>query len=273
MRWLAIVVLLGAFLPLPVRAAPAIPPVTAVSAEVMDGWTGHVLYSKNAQAQRDPASTVKIMTALVVLSRHIPMGRVITVSPDVASTVGSTASLYVGERLTLWDMLHAMLLPSGNDAAEALAEFVSITPARFVALMNAEAVRLHLRRTHYLTPTGLDVPGQLTTADDLAHLARIAMQMPTFVKIVERRTWTGHPIGGPPQTWTNLNHLLWWNRSVNGVKTGTTPLAGACLVSSARKAGRWVIAVNLGSTEAARFNDGMTLLDYGFRLASRLPGA
>lgn len=267
MRWLAIVVLLGAFLPLPVRAAPAIPPVTAVSAEVMDGWTGHVLYSKNAQAQRDPASTVKIMTALVILRHHVSLSRVVTVGPTAVSYGGSSAGLYAGERMTVWNLLHGMLLPSGNDAAIALSQTLAASPQQFARLMNDQAVRLHLWHTHYLTPNGFDTPGQVTSARDLANLTRAAMQSPTFSAIVGTRTWTARAADGRGfHVWQSLNRLLWSSKIVDGVKTGTTPAAGACLVSSARKGGRWVIAVNMGSTSAARFSDGAALLNYGLEM-------
>ena len=256
------------------RAARAagLPVVTAPEAIVMDGWTGAVLYAKNSNVMRAPASTVKIMTALVILRRHVPLNRVVTVGPTAASYGGSTAGLFAGERLTVWNLLHGMLLPSGNDAAIALSQTLAATPMQFAGLMNAQAVRLHLWHTHYLSPNGFDLPGQVTTARDLANLTRAAMQSATFSAIVDTRSWTARDADGRSvHVWESLNRLLWSSRDVDGVKTGTTPAAGACLVSSARKGGRWIIAVNMGSTSAARFSDGASLLDYGFEVDSGSP--
>jgi serine-type D-Ala-D-Ala carboxypeptidase (penicillin-binding protein 5/6) len=124
--------------------------VTAPEAIVIDGWDGTALYSKNADVERYPASTVKIMTALIVLNSGIPMNRVVTVSSFAAGIGGSTAGLWAGERMSVWNLLHAMMMPSGNDAAIALSEAVSGSESNFVARMNAAARRLHLFHTHYL---------------------------------------------------------------------------------------------------------------------------
>jgi D-alanyl-D-alanine carboxypeptidase (penicillin-binding protein 5/6) len=246
------------------RAASSPPAVSADEATVIDGWTGHTLYALHANEPHDPASTVKIMTALVLLRRHVPLDRVVTVSPYAATIGGSSAGLYAGERLTVWNLLHGMLLPSGNDAAIALAQAVNPDVGAFVGLMNTQVTRLHLRHTHFVNPNGYDTPGQFTTAHDLARIARAAMDQPAFAQTVKTRFWTAWSADGRSvHQWTSLNKLLWWYSTVDGVKTGTTPGAGACLVSSARLAGTWVIAVNLGSTEAARFADAAALLDYG----------
>jgi D-alanyl-D-alanine carboxypeptidase (penicillin-binding protein 5/6) len=256
----------------PARARAAEPQLTASAAIVVDAWSGAVLYARHPDAERYPASTVKVMTALVALRSHVALKRVVTVSALAAGYGGSTAGLYAGERMTLWDLLHGMLLPSGNDAAIAVSQAVGGTTSRFVAMMNAEAIRLHLWHTHYLSPNGFDMNGQVTTPRDLAALARVAMEDPTFRKIVRARSWTVRSATGQiVHHWYNLNHLLWSSSSVDGVKTGTTPGAGACLVSSARRDGRWVIEVNMGSSESSRFPDGMALLNYGFQHASTLP--
>lgn len=250
------------------------PRTTAASAIVIDGWTGAVLYDKDADAEREPASTVKIMTALVLLEHHVRLTRLVTVSADAAATEGSTAGLQAGERLTVWDLLHGMLLPSGNDAAMELAEVTAGSEPGFVALMNREARRLRLHRTRYLTPDGLPTPGQVTSARDLATVARAAMQWLVFDQIVRTRTWTAvSQGGGQTHQWTSLNQLLWTSPYVDGVKTGTTPTAGACLASSAQLDGRWVIAVNLDSALNARFSDASALLSYGLSIAVPAPSA
>ena len=176
--------------------------------------------------------------------------------------------------MTVWNLLHGMMLPSGNDAAVALAQATAGSLGRFVSMMDATAVKLHLRHTHYLSPNGFDAWGQVTTARDLASLTRIAMQQPRFARLVRTKSWTVRNASGQiVHRWTNLNQLLWQSSAVDGVKTGTTPGAGACLVSSAKAGGRWVIEVNMGSTEASRFSDGMALLNYGLPLAARVPTA
>jgi len=256
----------------PAQARGSGPTVSAPDAIVVDGWTGGVLFAKHPDSLHDPASTVKIMTALIVLERHIPLRRVVTISWLASSSGGSTAGLFAGEQMTVRNLLYGMLLPSGNDAAVALSEAVGGTVARFIELMNREALRLHMRHTHYVTPDGFDTSGQVTTARDLAILTRAAMQWPVFVRVVRTRFWSAwdayHRLY---HRWENLNKLLWQSRAVDGVKTGTTPGAGACLVSSARKDRRWVIAVNLGSAVPSRFSDGAALLDYGLPRASDLP--
>lgn len=250
------------------------PQVSAPEAIVIDGWNGNVLFARSADSERFPASTVKIMTALLVLQSGIPMQRMVTVSAYAAAIGGSTAGLWAGERISVWNLMHGMLMPSGNDAAIALSEAVGGTEQHFVDLMNAEATRLHLFHTHYLSPNGFDTVGQVTTARDLSSLTRVAMQHHRFANIVRTRSWTVRAAGGTVlHRWTNLNRLLWSSNSIDGVKTGTTPGAGACLVSSERRHGKWVIEVNLGSLETTRFSDGMSLLTYGLAHAMPVPAA
>ncbi|GAC1469909.1 MAG: hypothetical protein PVSMB7_19980 [Chloroflexota bacterium] len=270
---LAGLLILAAFnVPRPAAAQAMTPVVSAPEAIVVDGWTGSVLFAKRADVPRYPASTVKIMTALLVLDRHIPLARVVTVSPFAASYGGSTAGLYAGERMTVWNLLHGMLLPSGNDAAIALSESVAGTSNRFVRLMNRKAWRMHLWHTHFLSPNGFDIWGQVTTARDLATLARVAMHRPAFAAVASTKIWTAWSSDNRIEhRWTNLNKLLWRFARVDGVKTGTTPGAGACLVSSAHQRGRWVIAINMGSSIASRFDDGSKLLNYGLAVDAGPP--
>jgi serine-type D-Ala-D-Ala carboxypeptidase (penicillin-binding protein 5/6) len=260
------------FCPSPTAASGGAPVISAADAAVIDGWTGSVLFARNPDVLHPPASTAKIMTALLVLEHKIPMNRPFFVTSYAASFRGSTAGLFAGERISVWNLLHGMLLPSGNDAAVALAEGVAGSAPRFIQMMNLEARRLHLWHTHYLTPDGLDDPGQVTSARDLADLARAAMQKPRFAQIVRTRYWSAwsadHRIF---HHWTSLNKLLWSSSAVNGIKTGTTAAAGACLVSSALRDGKWVIAVNLGSTYNARFADGAALLNYGLAKSAPPP--
>jgi D-alanyl-D-alanine carboxypeptidase (penicillin-binding protein 5/6) len=257
-----------------VSAQPATPRVSAADAIVIDGWTGEVLWSKHATARHDPASTIKLMTALVVLRSHLPMTHVVTVGADAVSIGGSTAGLVNGERMTVWNLLHGMLMPSGNDAAVALADAVGGSVAHFATLMNAEAIRLHLRDSHFLSANGFDMSGQVTSAADLARLARIDLHFRVFQQVVHTRWWTARSVDGRyVHRWVNTNRLLWESHWVDGVKTGTTPGAGACLVSSVHEADKWIIEVNLGSSEASRFRDGTELLDYGLAIDPAPPWA
>ncbi len=265
---------LGVLWPPSVRAAPVEPVVAAPEAIVMDGWTGQVLWSRRADVPRYPGSTIKIMTALLILERHVPLSRVVTVSAFAASYGGSTAGLYPGERLTVWDLLHGMLLPSGNDAAVAVAQIIAPSIPAFSAIMNRRARRLRMWHTHYLSANGFDQLGQVSSARDLAIVARFAMRFRAFRRIVRTRVWRAPSNGGPiTHVWYNTNQLLGASSAVDGVKTGTTPGAGACLVSSARKDGRWIIAVNMDSPEALRFADGAALLNYGFLAEGSMPSA
>lgn len=271
-RFLLIVIILSGVLANGSHAEAAHLSVSAPEAIVIDGWNGDILFARNADVERYPASTVKVMTALLVLQSGIPMGRVVTVSAYAAGFGGSTAGLWPGERMTIWNLLHGMMMPSGNDAAIALSEAVSGTEWRFVDLMNTEATKLHLFRTHYLSPNGFDTEGQVTSAHDLAMLTRVAMGDKRFAKIVRTRSWTVRAANGTVlHHWVNLNRLLWSMGGVNGVKTGTTPGAGACLVSSLRRGGKWVIEVNMGSLESTRFPDGRALLSFGLGHAMPLP--
>jgi len=231
-----------------------VPNVTAASALVADLESGLALYEKAATEARPPASTAKIMTALVVIDQ-VPLDDVVVVSPTAASTPGSRMGLNAGDRLTVLELLYGLLLPSGNDAAVALAQHVAGTQADFVELMNARASAMGLSSTRFANAHGLDAAGQVTSATDLVTLARTALQDPNIAEIVAVRSIT---IGG--RQLENTNELLGTYDGVNGVKTGTTDEAGECLVASVTRDGRTTLLVELGSTD--RFGDARKLLDY-----------
>jgi D-alanyl-D-alanine carboxypeptidase (penicillin-binding protein 5/6) len=239
--------------------------LVAQGAFILDDTTGRALYAYNADTLRYPASTVKMMTAIVVL-QHLNLNAVVTV-PAGALVGGTTANLWAGEQMRVRDLLYGMLLPSGNDAAMTLADAVAGSPGAFAGLMNAQARRLHLWHTHFLTPNGFDVAGQYTTARDLAWLAHALLRRHLLAGVVRTRVYDATAAyGGYQYVWTNLNHLLWTYPGAIGVKTGTTPLAGANLVACAVRGRHRLIAVVMGSTVAARFDDATSLLDYGWRL-------
>ncbi len=230
------------------------PQVSAAAAVIVDLDSGITLYARNADVPRPPASTVKIMTALLVL-RKADVREEVIVSANAAATGGSRMGLVAGERLTVLDLLYGLLLPSGNDAAVALAEHVAGSEAAFVAEMNREAARLGLQHSRFANPHGLDAEGQFTSAADLVIIARAALDYPVFTEIV--RTPRARIAG---RDLTNTNELLGGYPAADGIKTGTTDAAGECLVASVSRQGHRVIAVVLGSQD--RYTDIRALLNY-----------
>src|SRR5690606_15208617 len=203
-----------------------------------------------------PASTTKILTAILALERS-RLDEIVTVSRKAASTPGSTARLYPGQKIRMIDLLHGLLLQSGNDAAVAIAEHLAGSEAAFVSWMNQRAAELGALNSRFQNSHGLDKPGHFSTAYDLALISRIALVYPTFAEIVRKRTYQYEG-----QTWTNTNKLLWRFEGLEGIKTGTTSGAGYCLVAAASQDGMQLISVVLGSNN--RWDDSSRLLSWGF---------
>ncbi len=240
-------------------------PDIVAPAGILEAPDGTVLWARNADARRAMASTTKIMTAIVVLS-HGQLSDVSTVSTAAASVGESGADLQPGEHLTVRQLLEAMLVPSGNDAAVALAQQVGGSVPGFVAMMNAEARALGLTSTHFANPHGLDAPGHYTSAADLVKLGRIAMADPAFRSIVEMRSVTLPFPGGKHITLVSSDHLLGSYPGIEGIKTGWTDKAGYCLVSAAKRGDAELYGVILGTaSERARFTQSARLLDWGFK--------
>lgn len=238
-------------------------PVTAKAVLLLDFASNRVLYDKAAHQLLPPASTTKIMTALLTLE----MGGLddqVTVSPLAASQEGTSMNLQAGERLTVRELLYGLLLPSGNDAAVALAERNAGTVGAFVERMNARAKALGLTELHFVNPHGLDDPQHLMSAYDVAELARYTLtSQPLFAQFVR----TAHMVlpaepGHPALDLTNLNQLLGSYPGADGVKTGTTPAAGQNLVGSATQDGHRLMAVIYNSQD--RYADARKVLDTGF---------
>jgi D-alanyl-D-alanine carboxypeptidase len=236
--------------------------VSARSAILVDGATGKVLWAKRARVRRQIASTTKIMTALVAMSRLGPHA-IVTVDRAVRRVPPITEGLRPGERVQAWKLFYGLLLYSGNDDALALAVGAGGTRSRFVALMNEKARELGLTRTHFRSPSGLLDRDNYSTAWDMAALARYALWNPRFRAIV--RTKIKHVPWSPPtheKIYVNKNHLLGSYPGADGVKTGWTTMAKHCLVASARRHGVHLIAVILGSDDS--YKDVRKLLDFGF---------
>ncbi len=236
--------------------------IRAPFAILVDADSGVVLWAKGARVRRPIASTTKIMTAIVAMSRLRP--RDVVVVPAAATRVEPfKEGLRRGERVPAWKLFYGLLLSSGNDTAVALAVGAAGSRGRFLALMNAKARELGLSDTHFASPSGLLDEGNYSTAWDLAALARYAMSKPRFRAVVrtkEKRVSWPAPVHA--KLYRNHNKLLWRYPGADGVKTGWTSRAGGCLVASARRYGIRLIAVVLASPDI--YGDATRLLDYGF---------
>lgn len=236
--------------------------LSAESAVLYETTTGKVLYEKNMNKPMGMASTTKIMTALVVLENVNPED-IVTIKESCTKIEGSSIYLKAGERISVYDLLHGLMLESGNDAAAALADYVGRgDTGRFVALMNRKAKILGLKNTHFTNPSGLPDEGHYSTAFDMARLAACAMESSGFREIVSKRTYSA---GG--RFMKNHNRFLTLYKGAEGVKTGFTRAAGRCLVSSVMSNGVRLIAVTLSAPNDWR--DHINLYDYGYNNYSR----
>jgi serine-type D-Ala-D-Ala carboxypeptidase (penicillin-binding protein 5/6) len=228
-----------------IRGAPSVPDtVRSVASVVVDGASGHTLAAKNADARLAPASLTKMMTALVAV-RRASLGDVVTAT-EKSRSEPSVIGLDPGDVLSLEDMLYGLMLPSGNDAALAIAESVGRGSIEtFVRWMNEEAASLGLKNTRFANPHGLDEAGHYSSARDMALIARTLMAEPALATIVGTPR---HVVQGPPlYLFVNSNPILGRVPAVDGIKTGFTDDAGRCFAVSATREGRRVIAVVLNS--------------------------
>lgn len=241
------------------------PYVTADAAILIDAQTGQVLYEKNAHQRRDPASTTKIMTALLAFE-YGRLNDEVVISRRAALTPGSSMHLRTGERYRLGDLLTGLMMASGNDAAEAIAEHIAGSGGDFAILMTARAREMGLRETRFRNPHGLTQRGHYTSAHDLAMITREALMRKDFADLVctAEGSVCGSDRAGKQivKQFRNTNQLLFSYQWADGVKTGTTAAAGRCLVASATRYGHQLISVVLHSDD--RWGDSRRLLDYGF---------
>jgi len=238
------------------------PSVSAASAVLMDVKTGDILYGKKADTRRPPASTTKIMTAILGLELGRP-DEVVTVSEKAAAVGEATLHLDPGEKIILYELITGALVKSGNDACVAIAEHIAGSEAEFVKLMNKKALALGAQNTNFVNTNGLPLKDHYTTAKDLALMARHGLQLPQFAGITRQKTTSIHFL--EPDVFMDLkntNKLLTNYPYANGVKTGTTTAAGKCLVASATKEGRQLLVVVLNAPD--RFGDAQKLLEWGF---------
>lgn len=240
----------------PIIKTEFVPKISAQGAIIMDADSKVVLYSKNPDLRFSEASTTKIMTALTALD-YFKLSDILTVKQ--ATTEGSILGLYEGEQMSFENLLYAMLLPSANDAAIAIAQNYPDGQASFVQKMNEKARLFKLFNTHYEDPAGLLDAGDYTTPFDLARLASFAVKNDVVRKIVATKEKVIYDASSTSTyDLLNLNKLLGQD-GVNGVKTGYTEEAGQVLVTSKEEQGKTVIIVVMGSGD--RFSDTTKLLD------------
>jgi D-alanyl-D-alanine carboxypeptidase (penicillin-binding protein 5/6) len=253
--------------------------VQARAAAIAVASTGRVLWSRDLNTEVPMASITKVMTALVVI-RAGHLGRRITVPSAVIGYVdeydASSAGLWPGDTLTAAQLLEALLLPSGADAAYTLAEAYGPGLSAFIAKMNATAKRLGMTRTHFSNFDGLPYPtgySTYSTPANLLKLGRVAMASAVFRSIVDRRSYeVASGSGHHAYLWVNLNPLLGVYRGAIGIKTGFTPAAGHCLLFEATRDGRSFIGVNLDSPGVGTTVNGAAatrMLNWAFSLPSR----
>ena len=216
---------------------------SAQSAIVMDADTGKILYEKNAYEERSIASTTKIMTALLAIESN-RLDATVKITGEMLQTEGSSLGLSTDDMITLNDLVTGMMLTSGNDAANAIAYFLSGSLDEFSALMNKRAGEIGMHNSYFVTPSGLDADGHHSTAYDMALLASAAVQNKTFCEIVSKQS-AKIRIGKKEVTVYNHNKLLARDKDIFGVKTGYTEKAGRCLVSAKNYNGNKLICVTL----------------------------
>jgi len=264
--------------PLPLtaqQAAPAAPRPPAVAARsylLLDYRGGQTLAALNAQERVEPASLTKLMTAYVVFTalrnKSLRGDQAVTVSERAARSEGSRMFIEPGRPVTVDELVRGMIVQSGNDACVALAEAISGSEQAFVQAMNREAQRLGLKNTQFANSTGLPHAQHYSTAHDLALVAAaIVRDFPEHYALYSQKEFRYNGV-----TQQNRNRLLWSDPTVDGMKTGYTENAGYCLVRSAPRGERRLIAVVLGAaSESARAAESQKLLNFGFQAYDGVP--
>lgn len=213
----------------------------------MDADTYEILYQKNADEQRSIASTTKILPSIIACESG-RLSETVTVTWDMVNTHGSLLGLREGDQITLYDLVAGMLLPSGNDAANAAAIFLAGSLEDFSALMNEKARSLGMEASYFVTPSGLDEGDHHSTARDMALLTAYAVKNSDFAEIFAMSSYEV-TINGEKQMIYNHNRLLQELEGCTGGKTGFTDKAGRCLVSTAQRNGNTLVCVTLGAPD------------------------
>lgn len=246
----------------PASPPTGLPKVTAKAAILVDGF-GRVLFERNADAHLPAASTQKLLVGLLVAERG-GLGTPVTIAEPDTWAEPTVMGIKPGEVYTRDQLLHAVLIRSCNDIARALGRDHSGSEAAFVANMNAKARQLGMTNSYFTNSNGLPSPsGQYSTARDLSRLGTAALRHPTLRAICSTRSYVFRLANGTPRTLTNTNQVLHHFPYCTGLKTGTTNAAGKCLISSATANGKTVVAVMLGSSSPAVWQESEALLKYG----------
>lgn len=249
--------------------------INAKSALLIEKNTGKIIYDKNIKEQNYPASTTKILTAIITIE-NCDLDDVVTVSQNAISNVPKSyviAPLFAGEQIKVRDLLYALLLKSSNDAAYALAEHVGGSVEGFSEMMNNKAQELGCENSHFVNPNGIDNPEHYTTAYDMYLISNYAMKNETFAEIVSTYQYTLPATNKYPandRVMKNTNNFVnpssvYYNENVKGIKTGTTDLAGNCLITESVNNGLEYFTVVLGAeTSDAKFVETKEMIDYAF---------
>jgi len=259
------IILLLLVLPTLAFAQLAPPPVAARAWLLLDVGSGQVLTAENPDQRIEPASLTKLMTAYLafaaVKGKTLTLEQTIPVSPKAWKVPGSKMFIEPQTPVTVKELLHGMIVQSGNDACVALAEAIAGSEEAFAQLMNKEAARLGLKNTHFENATGLPHPSHLTTVRDLSVLATALIRdFPEFYSIYSVKEYTYNKIKQP-----NRNRLLFLDPTVDGVKTGHTDSAGYCLIASAKRNDRRLLSVVVGTTsDSVRAQESQKLLNWGY---------
>lgn len=285
---LTLVILISSFICV---SANSIPETYAPSCLLMEESSGKILYSKNANSVMYPASTTKMMTAILTIE-NCNLSDIATVSHNAVFSIPngySTASLVEGEELTIEQLLNVLLIPSANDAAVVLAEHIAGSVESFSEMMNSKATEIGCKNTHFVNPSGIHDENHYSTAYDLALIGRYAMQLPTFRSIVSKTRYSlpiTNKYDKEDRIFNTTNDLLkpnyedsptnYYYKYATGAKTGYTDPAGHCIVATATKDNLSLIAVVLNDdfTEeniSQRPIDCKTLFEYGFNNYSIVP--
>jgi serine-type D-Ala-D-Ala carboxypeptidase (penicillin-binding protein 5/6) len=245
-------------------------PIHSKAAYLVDLDTRIVLWERDPETSRAPASLTKLMTAMVAIDDAGSLDRVVEVATAATQMTPSVMGLSPGERLTVQELLDGLFLNSGNDAAEALARGI-VPRDRFIRQMNQKATSIGLTASHFVDRSGLDAPGHGMSAHDLAHVAAyLDKYYPELAAIAATKdiniiATPNHKAFYPH----NLNRLLWSYPGITGLKTGLTDNAGGCMLATATRNGRHLVAVILNDTGYS-VNDAVILLNYGFSVHPRL---
>jgi serine-type D-Ala-D-Ala carboxypeptidase (penicillin-binding protein 5/6) len=236
--------------------------VVAQSAAVVDSYSGDFLFAKNENAKQYPASSTKILTALIVIESG-DLDHLVTIDLADTKVEPSSLGLKPGEQYTRRQLLFGLLLKSANDVAMALARDNAGSVSAFADKMNLRAAQLGATSSHFVNPHGLHDPNHYTTARDLVLIGRAAMQQPLFREIVSTVYYTWRAPSGQIDQLRNHNRLLRHFAGCNGLKTGYTRIAQQVLVSSALRGGHEVISVVLHTDKPGIWDDSKALLSYG----------